>query len=429
MKISKIHARQVLDSRGNPTVEADVTLLNGLMGRAIAPSGASTGTHEALELRDGDKSLYGGKSVLKAVSNINGEIAGKLVGMDVLDQKAIDEAMITLDGTPNKARLGANAILAVSLACAKAGALAQNIPLYAHIKNISNINKNYILPVPMVNIINGGKHAAGSTDIQEFMIMPVGAKTFSKAVQMCTEVFHALGKVIESAGYGTTVGDEGGYAPAVKNGNKEALSLIQTAVTNAGYVFGADVCIALDVAGSELYENGSYNLKTEGKILSQDEMISWYGDLAKEYSIVSIEDGLNEEDWNGWQKLTASIGQTTQLVGDDLLCTNTEFLKRAIAEKSCNSILIKLNQIGTLTETINAVKMAEDAGFTAVISHRSGETEDTTIAHLAVGLATGQIKTGSMSRTDRIAKYNELLRIEEELGENAVFLGATIFKK
>ncbi len=429
MIITKIHARQVLDSRGNPTVEADVILENGLMGRAIAPSGASTGTFEALELRDGDKAVYGGKGVLKAVANINGEIAGKLVGMDVLDQKALDETMIALDSTPNKARLGANAILAVSLACAKAGALSQNIPLYAHIKNIAGSTKKFVMPVPMVNIINGGKHASGSTDIQEFMIMPVGAKTFSMAVQMCTEVFHALGKVIESKGYGTTVGDEGGYAPAVKNGNKEALELINEAIEKAGYKLGTDICFALDVASSELYADGMYDLKKENKKLTADEMALWYGELAQKYPIVSIEDGLAEDDWSGWQKLTGVLGSKIQLVGDDLLVTNTEFLRRAISEKSCNSILIKLNQIGTLTETINAVKMAEDAGFTAVISHRSGETEDTTIAHLAVGLSTGQIKTGSTSRTDRIAKYNELLRIEEQLGTDATFPGVNIFKK
>lgn len=421
MKITQIHARQVLDSRGNPTVEADVILENGLMGRAIAPSGASTGTYEALELRDGDKMVYGGKGVLKAVFNVNGEIAGKLVGMDVLDQKAIDESMIALDGTPNKGRLGANAILAVSLACAKAGALAQDVPLYEYIKNISGTQKSYSLPVPMINIINGGAHAAGSTDIQEFMIMPYGAKSFSNAMQMSTEVFHNLKKVLEEKGYGTTVGDEGGYAPSVKSGNKEALSLISEAVSRAGYVLGKDIFIALDVASSELYDAGAYNLKTENKKLSSEEMVSWYKSLTQEYPIVSIEDGLSESDWNGWQKMTAELGEKIQLVGDDLLVTNTEFLKRAIAEKSCNSILIKLNQIGTLTETINAVKMAEDAGFTAVISHRSGETEDTTIAHLAVGLSTGQIKTGSMCRTDRIAKYNELLRIEEMLGINAKY--------
>ncbi|MES2023273.1 MAG: phosphopyruvate hydratase [Patescibacteria group bacterium] len=423
MKIQKVHARQVFDSRGNPTVEADVVLENGIVGRAIAPSGASTGTNEALELRDGDKNFFGGKGVLKAVNNINTEIAEKIIGAEVSEQKNIDDMMIALDGTPNKSRLGANAILAVSLAVAKAGAQEKNIPLYEHIKNISGLKKDFILPVPMVNIINGGKHAMGSTDIQEFMIMPLGAKTFSQAMQMCVEVFHSLGKVIEEKGYGTTVGDEGGYAPQVKNGNSEAIELIKTATEKAGYVFGKDIFLALDVAASELYEDGFYNLKTENKKLTPDEMVSWYAELVEKYPIVSIEDGLTEDDWQGWQKLTKMIGDKVQLVGDDLLVTNTEFIKRGISEKACNSLLVKLNQIGTLSETIDAVKMAEDAGWTAVISHRSGETEDTTIAHLAVGLATGQIKTGSMSRTDRMAKYNELLRIEEMLGNNAKYAG------
>ena len=429
MKIQHIHARQVLDSRGNPTVEADVILENGIMGRAIAPSGASTGTHEALELRDGDKSLFGGKGVLKAVMNVNGEIANNLRGRDARDQKGLDDAMIALDGTHNKSRLGANAMLAVSLACAKAAALDKNIPLYEHIKSLSGSRKPFTLPVPMVNIINGGQHAAGSTDIQEFMIMPIGAATFSKAMQMCTEVFHALKKVLEEKGYGTTVGDEGGYAPSVKEGNKEALALIAAAVTKAGYTLGKDIALALDVASSELYENGKYHLATENKTLTSEEMAGWYAELANEYPVISIEDGLAEEDWSGWTKLTAMLGSKMQLVGDDLLVTNTDFLARGIAEKACNSILVKLNQIGTLSETIAAVKMAEDAGFTAVISHRSGETEDTTIAHLAVGLSTGQIKTGSMCRTDRMAKYNELLRIEEMLGENATYAGTSILKK
>lgn len=429
MKIQHIHARQVLDSRGNPTVEADVVLDNGIMGRAIAPSGASTGTHEALELRDGDKAFYGGKSVMKAVENVNGEIAGALRGRDARDQKGIDDAMIALDGTPNKARLGANAILAVSLAVAKAAALDKNIPLYEHIKTLSGNRKPFTLPVPMVNIVNGGQHAAGSTDIQEFMIMPFGAPTFSKAMQMCTEVFHALKKVLEEKGYGTTVGDEGGYAPSVQEGNKEALALIALAVTKAGYKLGSDIFLALDVASSELYENGEYHLATENKKLSSEEMAAWYADLAREYPIVSIEDGLAEEDWSGWTKLTAALGGTMQLVGDDLLVTNTDFLQRGITEKAANAILIKLNQIGTLSETIAAVKMAEDAGWVSVISHRSGETEDTTIAHLVVGLSTGQIKTGSMCRTDRMAKYNELLRIEEMLGDAAVYAGMSALKQ
>ncbi|MBP7804595.1 MAG: phosphopyruvate hydratase [Candidatus Pacebacteria bacterium] len=429
MKISKVHARQVLDSRGNPTVEADVLLENGAMGRAIAPSGASTGSHEALELRDGDKSLYGGKSVLKAVKHVNTEIAGKIIGMDADDQAAIDKAMIVLDDTPNKGRLGANAILAVSLATAKAAANAKGISLHEQIKTLSGNPRHFLMPVPMANIINGGKHASGSTDIQEFMIMPIGAATFSKGLQMCTEVFHALGKVLSEKGYGTTVGDEGGYAPAVKNGNEEAFELIRLATEKAGYGFGKDIFLALDVAASELYEDGMYNLKTENKKLTGDEMALWYADLVEKYPIVSIEDGLNEDDWDGWQKLTEKIGDKIQLVGDDLLVTNTDFIRRGITEKACNSVLIKLNQIGTLTETINAVKMAEDAGWTAVISHRSGETEDTTIAHLAVGLSTGQIKTGSLCRTDRVAKYNELLRIEEMLGAAATYAGMGALRK
>ena len=419
MKIASIRARQVIDSRGNPTVEADVMLEDGTLGRASVPSGASTGTHEALELRDGDKAVYGGKGVLKAVANVNDEIAQALVGLDALDQEALDRIMITLDGTPTKSRLGANAILAVSLAVAKAAALTRNLPLYSYLRDLAGNITELLLPTPMVNIINGGKHAAGSTDIQEFMIMPSGAKSFSHAMQMCAEIFHALGKVIAEAGYGTTVGDEGGYAPSVRGGNSEALDLIARAVEKAGYVLGKDIFLALDVAASELYENGKYHLKTESKSLTSEEMIAWYGVLAKKYPIVSIEDGLAEDDWDGWQKLTAALGEKIQLVGDDLLVTNTEFLKRAIDEHSANAILVKLNQIGTLTETINAVKMARKAGWNAVISHRSGETEDTTIAHLAVGISTGQIKTGSMCRTDRIAKYNELLRIEESLGAPA----------
>jgi enolase len=428
MKIQKVHARQILDSRGNPTIEADVTLVNGIMGRASVPSGASTGTREALELRDGDKKLFDGKSVLQAVKNVNTEIAEKIIGMDADNQREIDETLIKLDGTENKIRLGANAILAVSLAVTKASALAKNIPLYVHIKNLSGNKKDFLLPMPMVNIINGGKHAAGSTDIQEFMIMPLSAKTFSQAVQMCAEVFHALGKILAESGYSTTVGDEGGYAPAVKRGNEEAFGLIALATEKAGYVFGQDIYLVPDVAASELYENGRYNLKTENKKLTGEEMIAWYTELVKKYPIVSIEDGLWEDDWAGWRKLTAALGDKIQIVGDDLLVTNVKFLKRAIEEKACNAILIKLNQIGTLTETIDAVKMAEDAGLKAIISHRSGETEDTTIAHLAVGLSTGQIKTGSMSRTDRIAKYNELLRIEGELGDKMHFAG-NIFKK
>jgi len=421
MKISSIHARQILDSRGNPTVEADVILENGILGRAAVPSGASTGSHEAIELRDGGN-LYGGKSVLHAVAHVNGEISEALVGMEVTNQTDIDQKMIDLDGTDNKGRLGANAILAVSLACAKAAALAKDKPLYVYIASLAG-NGKLMLPLPMMNIINGGKHAADSTDIQEFMIMPVGAANFSDCIRMGAEIFQALGKVLRSKGYATTVGDEGGYAPAVKNGNAEALELISEAVASAGYKLGEDVMLALDVASSELMQNGKYSLATEGKLLSSEEIVAFYEDLANRFPIVSIEDGLGEDDWDGWKQLTKKLGNHIQLVGDDLLVTNTEFLKRGITEKAGNAILIKVNQIGTLTETIRAVNMAHDAGWKAIISHRSGETEDTTIAHLAVGLGTGQIKTGSLSRTDRVAKYNELMRIEEQLGEGATFAG------
>lgn len=421
MNITDIKARQILDSRGNPTVEADVILEDGTVGRAAVPSGASTGTHEAVELRDGDKA-YNGKGVTKAVNNVLTEIKPALVGHDVTDQAGIDAVMVELDGTPNKGHLGANAILAVSMAAAKAAALSTKQPLYAYFAKLSGTTE-LSLPLPMMNIINGGKHAAGSTDIQEFMIMPAGATSFSHCIQMGAEIFHALGKVLHAKGYGTTVGDEGGYAPAVKNGNAEALELIAEAVKNAGYELGKDVMLALDVASSELLEAGTYKLNTEGKSLSSAEMVDFYQDLCSRFPIVSIEDGLAEEDWEGWKTLTAKLGSSIQLVGDDLLVTNTEFLQRGITEKAANAILIKVNQIGTLTETINAVKMAHDAGWNAVISHRSGETEDTTIAHLVVGLGTGQIKTGSLSRTDRVAKYNELLRIEEELGSSARFAG------
>ena len=427
MIISDIKARQILDSRGNPTVEADVTLEDGTLGRAAVPSGASTGSHEAIELRDGD-AAYGGKGVLKAVGFVNTELRQALLGKEVTDQAGIDQIMIDLDGTPNKARFGANAILAVSLAVAKAAALSQGLPLYRYVANIAG-TKELSLPLPMMNIINGGKHAAGSTDIQEFMIMPIGARNFSHCIQIGAEIFHALAKVLVSKGYGTTVGDEGGYAPAVKNGNAEALELISEAVAKAGYKLGEDVVLALDVASSELLEDGLYVLNAEGKKLTSEEMSAFYKDLAARFPIVSIEDGLGEDDWAGWTTLTSELGDTLQLVGDDLLVTNTEFLKRGIEEKAANSILVKVNQIGSLTETIASVKMAQAAGWTAVISHRSGETEDTTIAHLAVGLNTGQIKTGSLSRTDRVAKYNELLRIEEELGDTAVFAGRSALKR
>lgn len=421
MNIRDISARWIIDSRGNPTVEADVLLEDGTRGRAAVPSGASTGTHEAVELRDGGKA-FGGKGVAKAVTNITNEIKSALIGKDVFDQRGLDTTMITLDGTPNKGRLGANAILAVSLAAAKAAAASKSIPLYKYVADLSGTT-TLSLPLPMMNIINGGKHAAGSTDIQEFMIMPVGAGSFSECIQMGAEIFHELGKVLHNKGYGTTVGDEGGYAPAVKQGNAEALDLIAEAVTAAGYALGTDVVLALDVASSELYENGAYSLTTEQKSLSSGEMVDYYADLVQRFPIKSIEDGLSEDDWEGWQALTAKLGGSVQLVGDDLLVTNTDFLKKGIETNAANAILIKVNQIGTLSETIDAVKMAQDAGWKAVMSHRSGETEDVTIAHLAVGLNTGQIKTGSMSRTDRVAKYNELLRIESELGDNAIFAG------
>ncbi len=437
MNIKTIRARQILDSRGNPTVEADVILENGATGRAAVPSGASTGSHEAIELRDGNPKLYGGKGVLNAVANAQSEIAAAVTGMDAEDQKALDEKMIALDGTPNKSRLGANAILAVSLASAKAAAAAKGVPFFEHVNGlgraagIADDGGGATLPVPMMNIINGGRHAAGSTDIQEFMIIPAGATTFSDALRMGTDIFHALKKVLAGKGYGTTVGDEGGYAPSVKGGNAEALDLIGAAVSAAGYTLGTDVMLALDVAASELrdpsFNNGAggYRLATEDRSLSTDEMIAWLKALAEKYPIASIEDGLGEDDWAGWTSMTAAIPR--QLVGDDLLVTNTEFLSRAIGEKAGNAILIKPNQIGTLTETIAAIKMAKDAGWRTIISHRSGETEDVTIAHLAVGLGTGQIKTGSLSRTDRVAKYNELLRIEETLGAKATYPGKKIY--
>ncbi len=385
------------------------------------PSGASTGSHEAIELRDGEKA-YGGKAVTKAVGHIHAEIREALLGHDAYDQHGIDETMINLDGTANKGRLGANAILAVSLAVAKAAAASKGRPLYAYVGSLAG-NRTFTLPLPMMNIINGGKHAAGSTDIQEFMIMPVGAQSFSHCMQIGAEIFHALGKVLHAKGYGTTVGDEGGYAPAVQNGNAEALELIAEAVERAGYMLGEDVVLALDVASTELLETGQYQLKAEGRPLTGGEMIDFYADLTSKFPIVSIEDGLAEDDWAGWKQLNAELGDDIQLVGDDLFVTNTEFLQRGIEEQAANAILIKVNQIGSLTETIDAVQMAHRAGWKAVMSHRSGETEDTTIAHLAVGLNCGQIKTGSLSRTDRVAKYNELLRIEEELGEQAVFAG------
>ena len=429
MKITSVRAREILDSRGNPTVEADVILDDGTLGRAAVPSGASTGAHEAHELRDGDKSRYGGKGVSKAVENVRGEIAEAIVGKDAGIQSEIDAALIALDGTENKKRLGANAILSVSLAAAHATARAKKMPLYEYVRTLSANPREPLLPLPQCNVINGGAHTNWeSTDIQEFMIMPVGAPTFREGVRMMAEVFHALKKVLESHGYGTTVGDEGGFAPNVKNGNGEALALISEAIEKAGYTIGKDIVFALDAAASGFFADGRYKLAREDKELGSAQMTSWYAELQKKYPIPSIEDGLAEEDWEGWQHMTATLGNSTQIVGDDLLVTNVKFLERGIKEKAANAILIKVNQIGTLTETIAAVDMAHAAGWHAVISHRSGETEDTTIAHLAVGLGTGQIKTGSMSRTDRLAKYNELLRIEEMLGDKAVFAGANALK-
>lgn len=412
MNIKSIKARQIIDSRGNPTVEADVTLESGAFGRAAVPSGASTGTHEALELRD-KTSSYGGLGVLTAVNNVNNIIAREIAGAPA-DQAALDNLLNKFDGTPNKSKLGANAILAVSLAVAKASAAAQNVPLYKYVSAIAG-NTKPVMPVPMINIINGGKHASGSTDIQEFMIMPIGAKTFAGAVQMGSEIFHALGQVLKEKGYSNLVGDEGGYAPSVKAGNREALDLIVEAIKRANYVSGKDVVLALDVAASELFKGGKYFLVSEQRQLSSEEMVDWYKVLVNDYPIVSIEDGLDQEDWAGWQKMTAELGEKITLVGDDLLVTNIEFLQKAINQKSANAILVKSNQIGTLSETIAAVKMAKNAGWRSIVSHRSGETEDTTIAHLAVGLGTGYIKTGSVCRGERTAKYNELIRIEEIL--------------
>ena len=428
MKISSVHARQILDSRGNPTVEADVTLEDGSFGRAAVPSGASTGTHEALELRDGNKKNYSGKSVGKAVYNVNEPIAKVITGLEAEDQKEIDKTLIDLDGTENKSKLGANAILAVSLAVAKACAASQKKPLYQYFNCLINPKPKLLMPVPMMNLINGGAHAAGSTDLQEYMIIPTGAKSFSEALRMGAEVFHALKKILKEKGYTTTVGDEGGYAPSVKSGNKEALDLILAAIRQAGYFPRKDFLLGLDVAASEFYIDREYWLNTESERLSTLQMVEWLQGLTRLYPVVSIEDGLDQNDWTGWAKLTKSVGETIQIVGDDLFTTNTKLLKKGIEEKAANAVLIKLNQIGTLTETIKAVEMANKAGFKSIISHRSGETEDTTIAHLAVGLGTGQIKTGSLSRGERTAKYNELLRIEEELGDKAVYPGKDIFK-
>jgi enolase len=429
MKITNIHARQILDSRGNPTVEADVTLENGVLGRAAVPSGASTGTHEAVELRDEDSKVYLGKGVLKAVANVNTKINESLMEVDVEEQERIDQIMIDLDGTENKSNLGANAILAVSLASAKAAALSQNRPLYEYVSYLIGNIGEYLLPLPMMNIINGGKHGGWGADIQEFMIFPVGAESFSQSLQIGAEVFHNLAKVLHNKGYSTSVGDEGGFAPVLKNGNGEAFELMTQAVEKAGYKLREDIVFGIDAAASEFFKDGTYELKAEGKTFSSDEMVDWLVTLSEKYPIVSMEDCLDQEDWDGWKKLTAKLGDKVQIVGDDLLVTNIKFLERGISEIAANTILIKVNQIGTLTETIKAVEMAHKAGWKAVISHRSGETEDTTIAHLVVGLATGQIKTGSLSRSDRVAKYNELLRIEEGLGNDAKFAGKSALAK
>ena len=426
-KIVDIKGREVLDSRGNPTVEADVLLDNGIIGSACAPSGASTGSREALELRDGDKSRYLGKGVLKAVANINGPIRDLLLGKDPLDQKALDHAMIKLDGTENKATLGANAILAVSLAAAKAAAQDQDLPLYAHIANLNGTPGVYSMPVPMMNIINGGEHADNNVDIQEFMVQPVGAKTFSEGLRMGTEIFHHLKAVLKARGLSTAVGDEGGFAPNLAS-NEDALKVISEAVANAGYKLGTDVTLALDCAASEFYEDGKYNLSGEGHVFTSEGFADYLKGLCERYPIISVEDGLDESDWAGWKVLTDKIGEKIQLVGDDLFVTNTKILKEGIDKKIANSILIKFNQIGTLTETLEAIQMAKAAGYTAVISHRSGETEDSTIADLAVGTSAGQIKTGSLCRSDRVSKYNQLLRIEEQLAGKAKYNGRSEFR-
>lgn len=421
--IIDIFGRQILDSRGNPTVEVDVTLESGAQGRAAVPSGASTGLHEAVELRDGDKGFYGGKSVLKAVDNVNTEIFEALCGMDAEEQIHIDQTMCALDGTENKGRFGANAILGVSLAIAKAMANELDMPLYRYLGG----THARTLPVPMMNILNGGAHADNPVDIQEFMIMPVRAPDFSEALRAGTEIFHALKKQLSAAGLNTNVGDEGGFAPAVKSSN-EALDYIMKAVEVAGYKPGEEIMFALDAASTEFFKGGKYNMEGEGAVYSADEMIRYYETLCDNYPIISIEDGLAEDDWDGWKNLTKALGDRVQLVGDDLFVTNPQRLSRGIDEKAANAILVKVNQIGTLSETLEAVQMAQKAGFGVVLSHRSGETEDATIADIAVAMNAGQIKTGSLSRSDRTAKYNQLLRIEEELGPQAVYAGSSVFR-
>lgn len=420
--IIDIYARQVIDSRGNPTVEVEVVTELGGLGSAIVPSGASTGAHEAVELRDGDKSRFMGKGVENAVENVNVDIADELIGWDVFDQVGIDNAMIALDGTDNKGKFGANALLGVSLAVAKAAADEMNMELYEYIGGINGKT----LPVPMMNILNGGEHADNNVDIQEFMVMPAGAESFSEALRMGVEVFHNLKAVLKDKGYNTAVGDEGGFAPNLKS-NEEALQTIVEAIKKAGYEPGKDAYIAMDIAATEFFEDGKYNLKGEGRVLSPDEMIDYLEEMVDKYPIISIEDGLSEDDWEGWKKLTDRLGGKIQLVGDDLFVTNVERLQEGIDKGIGNSILVKLNQIGTLTETLDAIELAKVHGYTAVVSHRSGETEDTTIADLVVATNAGQIKTGAPSRTDRVAKYNQLLRIEDQLGDNAQFKGLDSF--
>lgn len=422
VEIVDVYARQILDSRSFPTVEVEVVLEDGTMGRAAVPSGASTGIYEAVELRDDDKSKYNGKGVLKAVENVNDLVASELIGMNVFEQPLIDKTLIGLDATENKAKLGANATLGVSLAVAQAAANYLGLPLY---KYIGGVNAK-VLPVPMMNIINGGKHADNSVDLQEFMIMPAGAESFSDALRMCSEVYHALKKYLKEQGHETGVGDEGGFAPNLKS-NEEAIQVIVEAIKKAGYTPGKDIFIALDPASSEIFEDGKYNLASEGKLLSAAEMVEYYAQLVEKYPIISIEDGMAEEDWEGWKLITDRLGSKVQLVGDDLFVTNSKRLKMGIDKGVANSILIKLNQIGTLTETINAIEMANRAGYTAVVSHRSGETEDTTIADLVVAMNAGQIKTGAPARSERVAKYNQLLRIEDELCEVAEYRGLDAF--
>lgn len=428
LEIIDVYAREVLDSRGNPTVEVEVTLDDGTVGRAIVPSGASTGESEALELRDGDKTRYLGKGVLKAVENVNNKIAPEIIGMYADDQVGIDNAMLALDGTPFKKTLGANAILGVSLACARAAAQSYGMPLY---KYIGGVNAK-VLPTPMMNVINGGAHADSTVDFQEFFIIPAGFETFHEALRAGVETFHALRSVLKAKGYETGVGDEGGFAPSCKEGNTEPLELIMEAITKAGYVPGKEIFLGMDVASSEFYdaETKTYNLKKSGQgTKTAEEMIAWFEEMCAKYPIITIEDGLAENDWEGWAKLTERLGSKIQLVGDDLFVTNKDFLRKGITSNVANSILIKVNQIGTLSETLDTIRMAQTNGYTCMVSHRSGETEDTTIADLSVAVNAGQIKTGSASRTDRMAKYNQLLRIEDELGDEAEFEGLRAFKK